>query len=348
MALSVSTRQTSAPPSFVAKKAKILAELSTPTDVYSDASPKGSVDAAIIPLINNLNNLENYVTTSSCAGRISVFLEGEKAKDGHVDEGATIDIEGAAAPKTTTAGVGGKGGGGRWLFVSHAPANLENAGSLVKLLGVNVEGTGQAENLEGKRLIRFKFEPMVCTYSQNCPRSISIVPLAVHLTCGRVKLTTMKILHVLTSSVTAANSLVKAGLTAGFRESGAINLISSSTSPATPMVAIRSMGMGFESIIGYLDDNGETRLIISESLLTTFFVTSNERFIENDRRRERFWSNLINELARENENSQGKVKKGADGGEWEDKEVRRERLRREGLERAKARAAAVDRSPIDT
>lgn len=41
--------------------------------------------------------------------------------------------------------------------------------------------------------------------------------------------------------------------------------------------------------------------------------------------------------------SQGKAKKGADGGECED-EVRRERLRREGLERKSkgSRPAAVD------
>lgn len=124
-------------------------------------------------------------------------------------------------------------------------------------------------------------------------------------------------------------------MSAGFRESGAINLLPSSGAHATPMVAIRSMGLGFESIIGRLDKNGRTCSIISESLLQSFFETANERFAENEKRRDRFWNNLKEEVGL---GAPAPVRQG-DSGAWEDKGARRERLRREGLERSKAKAA---------
>jgi tRNA wybutosine-synthesizing protein 3 len=67
------------PPFFVSRKNKILAELSAPEEEYSDLSPKGSVDEGIRDLIEDINTLPGLVTTSSCAGRISVFLGGEKS-----------------------------------------------------------------------------------------------------------------------------------------------------------------------------------------------------------------------------------------------------------------------------
>ena len=127
-------------------------------------------------------------------------------------------------------------------------------------------------------------------------------------------------------------------MSAGFRESGAINLLSSSGGHATPMVAIRSMGLGFESVIGRLDESGRTCSIISESLLQNFFETANERFVENERRRKRFWTNLKEAIGL---GAPVPIKQG-DFGAWEGKEARRERLRREGLERSKAKAALAN------
>lgn len=40
-----------------------------------DLSRKGSVDEAIVPLVRYINAREEYYTTSSCAGRISIFSE---------------------------------------------------------------------------------------------------------------------------------------------------------------------------------------------------------------------------------------------------------------------------------
>ena len=126
-------------------------------------------------------------------------------------------------------------------------------------------------------------------------------------------------------------------MSAGFRESGALNLLPTTSAHATPMVAIRSMGLGFESVIGRLDENGRPCSIISESLLLTFFETANERFAENEKRRERFYEHLKQEVGLGAPTSQ----KQGDSGAWEDKDARRERLRRQGMEKARAKAAAA-------
>jgi tRNA wybutosine-synthesizing protein 3 len=98
---------------------------------------------------------------------------------------------------------------------------------------------------------------------------------------------------------------------------------------ATPIVAIRSMGLGLESIVGCLDASiDEEVCAVPEVTLRGLIRMSNDRFVENAKRRERFWQAFQNALG-------GKERRGdGEGGVWEDREVRRERLRREGLERA--------------
>lgn len=127
---------------FAAKKAQILQSLSQSAEDYSDLSPKGSVDEPIRELINEINAYDDLVTTSSCSGRISVFLEGS--------------------------GSGGKGSAssdskkGSWLFVSHQPLptrqdwhetfHLQRCEDEVQI----VKSAGSPQ-----RLIHIKFEPMI-------------------------------------------------------------------------------------------------------------------------------------------------------------------------------------------
>jgi tRNA wybutosine-synthesizing protein 3 len=150
------------PPSFVAKKHKILSQLAVPADQYDDLSPKGSVDEGIRDLINEINALEGCVTTSSCAGRISVFLEGHKK---FASSEVEIEIE-EGEGNAKRAGVGGKGGGGRWLFVSHDAVDIsQHVGAWKDLFGMQSEefenGLLSLGLARGVRFIHFKFEPMV-------------------------------------------------------------------------------------------------------------------------------------------------------------------------------------------
>jgi tRNA wybutosine-synthesizing protein 3 len=190
------------PPSFLRRKALILSQLSVPADQYDDSSPKGSVDEGIRGLIEGINAGEGWVTTSSCAGRVSVFAEGEKRvrvgqgdggrdlgqvlgeaeggvsgggreerddeEDGHVEHETEFDeSERTGSEKVKFAGTGGKGGGGRWLFVSHEPVDMsgvkvKGCSSFLGLQRIG-EGGGSGRQFTEERLIHFKFEPMVST-----------------------------------------------------------------------------------------------------------------------------------------------------------------------------------------
>jgi tRNA wybutosine-synthesizing protein 3 len=152
------------PQSFNSKKRKILKQLAVPESEYDDLSPKGSVDEGIRDLIDEINSIEGCVTTSSCAGRISVFLEGKKNLErGGGEEG---DGEKADGEVETRAGVGGKGGGGRWLYVSHSPLDrLKHENELAEFFGMHRRSSGMLERsmmADGwERWVHFKFEPMV-------------------------------------------------------------------------------------------------------------------------------------------------------------------------------------------
>ena len=162
---------TTLPQSFLSKKEKILETLSVPADQYNDLSPKGSVDEGIRDLIDEINALPGCVTTSSCAGRISVFLEGKKGNSSNenIQDGDKIENEGGERPETQ-AGIGGKGGGGHWLFVSHGPVDLaDRRGNWIELLGMEIAGPGGSDpeylgTSPDIRFIHFKFEPMVRTH----------------------------------------------------------------------------------------------------------------------------------------------------------------------------------------
>ncbi|PSR80858.1 methyltransferase TYW3-domain-containing protein [Coniella lustricola] len=226
----------------------------------------------------------------------------------------------------TVAGVGGKGGGGRWLFVSHEPVvlqgKLDSEPNIVgALLGMDEpifdgrEGAPAVEMSDGEsRLIHFKFEPMI--------------------------------LHVLTASLHHAQRILSCGLQAGFRESGAINLLpsASASASATPIVAIRSMGLGLESLIGR-ETNGIKHCTVSGDYLTALIRIANERFAENAARIERFRRLLVDAFGAEAgagfaltptpAGGRRRTGVGEGGGSaWEDAAVRRERKRLEGLARA--------------
>ncbi|OIW30915.1 DUF207 domain-containing protein [Coniochaeta ligniaria NRRL 30616] len=302
---------------FEAKKAKILSQLSIPDADYTDASPKGSVDEGIRDLIGEINAREGLVTTSSCAGRVSVFVEGSKSSNSSAAADDN-DVEGER-PKPASA-VGGKGGGGAWLFVSHDPVGegvLQGEGGVAALFGLEGrdDGDGVGGSVgepvggsEASRLIHFKFEPMI--------------------------------LHILTASPQHAQLVLKCGLQAGFRESGAVSLLEGSPKagvgePATPMVAVRSMGLSFESLVGTMDGSGRKRSIVSPEYLKMLVLIANERFVENRKRIARFLEGLRAEVADAGE--MGLVSRA------DEKELRRETKRAEGLRRqAEARSRPLE------
>lgn len=142
---------------FEVRKNKILEQLDAPAGEYHDLSPKGSIDEPIRELISEINNLEGLVTTSSCSGRISVFLEGRK---GQIEDAAS-----ATEGEESRAGPGGKGGGGAWLFISHTAVEASDSTTRPKYMSMfHLEQvTAEEERIPSVscRYIHLKFEPMV-------------------------------------------------------------------------------------------------------------------------------------------------------------------------------------------
>jgi tRNA wybutosine-synthesizing protein 3 len=140
---------------FEARKQNILTQLEAPDGEYHDLSPKGSVDEPIRDLIREINTFDGLVTTSSCSGRISVFLEGRKSGT----DDALNEENGASE-----AGPGGKGGGA-WLFISHTSVETFGADETSTLFAkFGLDGTvpqeGEVPGVNS-RYIHLKFEPMV-------------------------------------------------------------------------------------------------------------------------------------------------------------------------------------------
>ncbi|CAK7201428.1 hypothetical protein SEUCBS139899_004132 [Sporothrix eucalyptigena] len=337
------------PARFTTRKAAILKLLGRPDDDYTDASPKGAIDEGIRPLIDVINSLDGYVTTSSCAGRVAVFLEGRKGAP--FAEERTASAAPAAAPASTIASAGGKGGGGKWLFVSHDPlvkgvaadstsppqhssysgTDWAEVFGLEKTNGTFGEDTEQ-DNVEQdeERLVHFKFEPMI--------------------------------LHVLAASLEHAQLLLRCASAAGFRESGAVSIVppplppaakaattatgeEEDDNPSMPIVAVRSMGLALASVIGICqakkasDENFDVAHCISTpNSLARLVRVADERFAVNRTRVERFRVALVEAIQKEKESASGissaTSKKRNQG--WEDPEARRARKKEEGLRRQAA------------
>jgi tRNA wybutosine-synthesizing protein 3 len=294
------------PASFTRKKETILTHLSVPQDEYQDESPKGSVDEEIRDLIDEINAHEGLVTTSSCAGRISVFLEGEKGR-GQVDDGSSTERD-----ATERMPSGGKGGGS-FLFTSHAPLDPGSThNSLTETFKLKLlprEELCSTHVSPSSRMIRFSFEPMI--------------------------------LHVMAASLKHAQPLLAAAINAGFRESGLQSLRNLDDPEACPMVAVRTAGLGVQAIIGHAVGHdelehehqptegselyaSENEALVTEEYLGILVGIANERFEANKHRILRFRTCLRKAMAVQ-------MQKEREAAGWEDTENRRQRKREEGL-----------------
>ncbi|KAI9892415.1 MAG: hypothetical protein M1814_001372 [Vezdaea aestivalis] len=316
------------PESFAKRKSAIVASLATSPEEYDDLSPKGSIDEAIRPLIQDINALEGFITTSSCAGRISVFAEGIKKRrlpEGEEDSKPLSDIltgpksimPGLKVPSQAPATVGGKGGGGTWLYVSHDPVKRPVAGCalgdapLTTLFNLSKPSQPLPSANNFTRFVHFKFEAMI--------------------------------LHVLTGSLAHAQRAVSAAMQAGFRESGIQGVLPNARGEIMPMVGIRSTALALDCVVGIVTDSDHLA-IVNETYLQTLLEIANEKFKENHNRINRFRELLIKK-----QGANASLGMALQSQEWENADVRRQRKIAEGLERQKQLASRLgkDSSQID-
>jgi len=100
----------------------------------ADLSRKGSVDEPIRSLICHLNAHNDFVTLSSCSGRIIVYRNGSA-------------ISGKAEKRGT-----------KWLLVSHGPVDADAIWNAIRKEEERTDVTAE-EGSEGS--IEFKFEPFI-------------------------------------------------------------------------------------------------------------------------------------------------------------------------------------------
>lgn len=124
---------------FEQRKAHIVATLKA---AQTDRSPKGNVDTAILPLLALINSHADYVSTSSCSGRISVFHQcNSDIKEEKDEYNATVP------PKE------------RWLLVSHDPISDVNATATD--LFSRLKAFPFQQEIGSKQSVLFRFEPFI-------------------------------------------------------------------------------------------------------------------------------------------------------------------------------------------
>jgi tRNA wybutosine-synthesizing protein 3 len=143
----------------------------------------------------------------------------------------------------------------------------------------------------------------------------------------------IQILHLAVSSLQDAQVVLAAASAAGFRESGAIGLCLNQMGDFTPVVAVRSTGLAFDTIIGYENEEKGITNIVTKAHLKLMAELANERFRVNSERRSRFRSALLSSYTGATKLIDNEI-----GGKspWEDKATRQARKRQEGLARQQA------------
>ncbi|KAK7206665.1 tRNA wybutosine-synthesizing protein [Myxozyma melibiosi] len=292
---------------FAQRKRQILDELNSP---LPDLSPKGGPDVQILPLLELINRHEDLVSTSSCAGRVAVYAEGVRAKgvgkngagrrgdDGDDEQVNDDDEELAQAPAVL---VGGKGSGGRWLYVTHdAPLAQPDFGKtwsefLYGGLKTTTVGTdADPRDTLQRRYVHFKFEPLI--------------------------------LHVLCADYAVAMKLLGIALAAGFRESGYNGNI----------LAIRC-SLRIDSPVGFLSPDDEDAVVplVDDTYLAHLMAMASERFTENKRRTDRLFASIEKSMglhpdaAKVESKEERRIRKRAEGLRKQQEMLREQTLKQE-------------------
>ena len=149
----------------------------------------------------------------------------------------------------------------------------------------------------------------------------------------------------MTASLEDSQRILTAALSAGFRESGAVSLSAQKVAgELNPMVAVRSTGYSFDTIIGYQDEQGNNITLVDEAYLRILVSIANERFTVNSERIARFRTAVLQQYAQHLTGDKPTSSKP----DWEDPEARKQRKREEGLARQRKLLANASPKPETT
>ncbi|RKP35461.1 tRNA wybutosine-synthesizing protein [Dimargaris cristalligena] len=276
---------------FIARKTGILAELAT---VLPDKSPKGDVDTPIIPLLKLLNRHPDYVTTSSCSGRVAVYADGPLLKP-------TEPTPAAPQVATNSMETMGPRKEGQWLMVSHSPATLDTPELDVAnyIFGGHLDDASVTANNASPpphsmdRLATFKFEPLI--------------------------------IHIQARTLQAAKRLLDLAIDCGFRNSGLkvsdkryMIAVRSSLKIDAPIATVATPELSATGSSPYDQSGLLLYPLVSQEYLRILLHLSNAKFLENQVDMDNFECAFSRPVTKD---------------QPETKEERRIRKRMEGLQR---------------
>ena len=224
-----------------------------------DRSPKGSLDEPIYDLINHINHSRWYVTTSSCSGRVSLFLEGNTALHPPGDQ----DDEHSTSTSTTTTTTTTKTG--KWLLVEHRKVNVREVKAAIAAAVETGDGERDEETMEGgtgKREDRGHNNKKMMlsdgTYNEQTI-FLRFEPFILSVECR---------------DITAANELLHVAKGVGFRESG----LTMTRDGARLIVTVRSSTRLEAPILWY------GALFVYDTYLSSLVDICNKKFEDNETR----------------------------------------------------------------
>ena len=247
---------------FYQRKQQILQDLHLGSN---DFSPKGSLDTPIIDLVGLLNRSPDYVTTSSCSGRVAIYQKVKQVVDhsklytaSNFYDKSDNTYQKVVSKEDTNTDVdsnGNKynhiGNQNRWLLCEHRTVSVEEVCKIFDEISF-------LENKEGKNDYSLEsFHNFVITLRQE--------PFILHVECR---------------TLDSAELLVNLGRRVGFRESGIlINHGSKSQKGSKIIAAIRTCTSVMEVPL-YI--NGIQ--VVDRRGLGPLVSLANEKFEENLRR----------------------------------------------------------------
>ena len=256
---------------FASRKALWLAEIekhSAPITTRDDAdkSNKGFIDTRCLPIIELLNAHPDYVTTSSCSGRICLFHTvgalgaADPEREGEA-EVATDDNNGdASSAATMKRGADGSLG---WILASHeSPLSEEQIQLVLRHTVPGHSGSANADsNAEAEEGAAAGPSPVAdvngCMVAGGIPQkgqvSLKCEPFLLHVQCRTIE---------------AAKRLLNAASEAGFRNSGMIppgknimvGIRHASLSVDAPIVADGGISFASEAFVRYLVKVAEEKM----------------------------------------------------------------------------------------
>ncbi|OAV92521.1 hypothetical protein PTTG_12060 [Puccinia triticina 1-1 BBBD Race 1] len=276
-----------------------------------DKSTKGTIDEPIRPFLDLINAQPDWISTSTCSGRLASYLPGVSA------EATSSDRSDPSQPSSqpVRSAVNGKGGGA-WLFVSHSTLETDQLADPIGTLFGDIYRVESSPNPD----------------SWACDSSSVVVHFVYQ----------PPVFHLLARSVAVAVPILTAAIGAGYRNSGitvghrgrVILAIRASTGGLDVPIAIKKPAP--HPTDQAPEVKSTLQLLVSVDYLSKLLLEGHRLMKQNEAKLRRLLEALTTSFHPPSLKSVS---------QWESAEDRRERMRSEGLAAREASLASQSTNP---